>query len=219
MKVMVTKFFKRLGGNLRACFFAGILVIMPISLTIWIFTWIFNNVDGFLSPYIEQVFNRSLPGIGFAVTILIVYLAGVLGRNILGRRLIQYGERVLGRIPIAGYLYNGIRQIIQSFTAPDNTGFMQVVLVKFPHKDTHTIGFITNESPYESGRRLLNVFIPTSPNPTSGFLQIIDEEEVIRTNISVDDALKMVVSGGRISHREISERLGVGSEPRATTQR
>lgn len=84
---------------------------------------------------------------------------------------------------------------------------MQVVLIEFPRKGTRTLGFVTNESSDESGRKLLNIFVPTAPNPTSGFLQIIEESEVIRTDISVDDALKMVVSGGRISPKEVQDRL------------
>ena len=88
---------------------------------------------------------------------------------------------------------------------------MQVVLVEFPRKGTRTIGFITNESYDKSGERLLNIFIPTSPNPTSGFLQIMREGEIIRTNISVDDALKMVVSAGRVSLEEVSDKLSMKS--------
>ena len=143
---------------------------------------------------------------------VLIYLVGVIASNVIGRRLIGYGETALGRVPLARYLYNGIRQILQSFSAPGDTGFMQVVLAEFPRKGTRTIAFITNEVSAESGRKLLNVFIPTAPNPTSGFLQILREEEIIRTDISVDAALKMVVSGGRMSPPEVGDKLFVGEE-------
>ena len=110
---------------------------------------------------------------------------------------------------MARQLYNGIKQILESFSAPGKTGFMNVVLVEFPRKGMRTIGFITNESYDKSGERLLNIFIPTAPNPTSGFLQIAREDEIIRTNISVEEALRMVVSAGRISIKEIGDTLSM----------
>lgn len=111
------------------------------------------------------------------------------------------------RVPVARHVYTGIRQILRSFSEPHKTGFMQVVLIEFPRRGTRTLGFITNEETDETGKKLINVFIPTSPNPTSGFLQIVEEDEIIRTSLSVDDALRMVVSGGRVSPKEVQEKL------------
>jgi uncharacterized membrane protein len=207
MKGKVNAALRWVGRKLRAYFFAGILVTVPLGLTIWILLWIFNGVDGFLQPIVERIFGHHIPGVGFGVTVVLIFIAGVIVSNVLGRRLLRYFESVLMRLPIARYLYNGIRQIMQAFAAPDKTGFMQVVLVEFPRKGIRTLGFITNETPDESGKKLLNIFIPTSPNPTSGYMQIIEEDQVIRTNLSVDEALRMVVSGGRVSPREVSEKL------------
>ena len=203
---------RRIGRKLRGHFIAGILITVPIGLTIWAFYWAFNEIDGWLQPIIERIFGDTIPGVGFGVTVIVIYLVGVIASNVIGRRLIGYGETAIGRIPIARYLYNGARQILQSFSAPEATGFMQVVLAEFPRKGTRTIGFITNEVSDESGHKLLNVFIPTAPNPTSGFLQILREEEIIRTDISVDAALKMVVSGGRMSPEEVKEKLLIVEE-------
>ena len=193
--------------KLRTHFFAGILITVPLGLTIWILVQIFTWIDGFLQPAIKPIFGHEIPGIGFGITIVLIYLVGVIASNVLGRRLLRYGESLLRRVPIFRQLYAAIRQILQSFSEPGKTGFMQVVLIEFPRKGTRTLGFVTNEASDESGRKLLNVFIPTAPNPTSGFLQIIEEGEVIRTDMSVDDALKMVVSGGRISPKEVQDRL------------
>jgi uncharacterized membrane protein len=197
------------GRKLRAYFLAGILVTVPLGLTIWILLWIFNGIDSFLQPIVERITGDAIPGVGFGVTVLLIFIAGVIASNMLGRRFLRYGESWLNRLPLARYLYNGIRQIMQAFAAPDKTGFMEVVLVEFPRKGTRTLGFITNETSDESGRKLLNIFIPTSPNPTSGFLQIIEEDQIIRTNLTVDEALRMVVSGGRVSPREVSDKLFV----------
>ena len=193
--------------KLRTHFFAGILITVPVGLTVWILYQIFTWIDGFLQPAIKPIFGHEIPGIGFGITIVLIYLIGVIASNVLGRRLLHYGESLLRRVPIFWQLYTAIRQILQSFSEPGKTGFMQVVLIEFPRRGTRTLGFVTNESSDESGRKLLNVFIPTAPNPTSGFLQIVEEGEVIRTDMSVDDALKMVVSGGRISPKEVQDKL------------
>jgi uncharacterized membrane protein len=205
-------FIRRVGRKLRGHFFAGVLITFPLGLTVWAFVWAFNEIDGWLQPIIERVFGYTIPGVGFGIMLVVIYLVGVIASNVFGRKLIGYGESALGRIPVARYLYNGTRQILQSFSAPADTGFMQVVLAEFPRKGTRTIGFITNEVSDESGRKLLNVFIPTAPNPTSGFLQILREEEIIRTDISVDAALKMVVSGGRMSPQEVQDKLLAAEE-------
>jgi len=209
-------FIKLVGRKLRGHFLAGVLITFPLGLTVWAFVWAFNEIDGWLQPIVERIFERELPGVGFGITLVVIYLVGVIASNVFGRKLIGYGESALGRIPVARYLYNGTRQILQSFSAPDATGFMQVVLAEFPRKGTRTIGFITNEVSDESGRKLLNVFIPTAPNPTSGFLQILREEEIIRPDISVDAALKMVVSGGRMSPEEVQDKLLAAEEERPT---
>jgi len=196
------------GRKLRAHFIAGILITVPLGLTVWIFHWIFTGVDGFLQRIaISPIFGREIPGVGFAVTVVLIYLVGVIASNVLGRRLLRYGESVLERVPVARHFYTGIRQIVQGFSEPRKTGFMQVVLIEFPRRGTRTIGFITNEESDDTGKKLMNVFIPTSPNPTSGFLQIVEEDEIIRTNLSVDAALRMVVSGGRVSPKEVQEKL------------
>lgn len=197
-----------LGRKMRGHFLAGILVILPIGITIWILYQGFYWIDNFLQDaVIERVFGHPIPGVGFAVTVVLIYVVGVIASNVIGRRMIRYGESLLAKVPIARLLYTGIKQILESFSQPRQTGFMQVVLVEFPRRGTRTIGFITNEQSDESGKKLLNVFIPTSPNPTSGFLQILEEDQVIRTTISVDAAIKMVVSGGRMSPKEVSDKL------------
>ncbi len=195
--------------KLRTYFIAGILVVVPIGVTIWILVLFFNWIDGFLQPLITQIFGRPILGVGFGITLVLIFLIGFIVSNFVGKRLVRYGESLLARVPLAWQLYNGIKQIMESFSAPGKTGFMQVVLVEFPRKGMRTIGFITNESYDKSGEKLLNIFIPTAPNPTSGFLQIAREEEIIRTNISVEEAIRMVVSAGRVSIKEVGDKLSM----------
>lgn len=207
MKHIQRAFWGRLGKKLRRQFLTGILIVVPIGATILILVWIFTAIDSILQPAIRTVWGYTIPGVGFGITIVLIYLVGIIASNVGGRRLIHYGESLLAKVPVFRPVYSGIKQILESFSAPGKTGFLQVVLVEFPRKGMRTIGFVTNESSNESGEKLLNIFVPTSPNPTSGFLQIAREGEVIRINISVDDALKMVVSGGKMSPKEVSDRL------------
>ncbi len=198
---------RRLLRKLRNQFLTGIFVTVPIGIVILILVWLFVSIDNILEPVVKAIFGHKIPGVGFAFTLLLIYLIGLFASNFIGKRLIIYSEAVLSKVPVVGQLYSGIKQILESFRGSRNSGFMRVVLVEFPRKGMRTIGFITNESTDSSGRKLLNVFIPTAPNPTSGFLQIAREEDVIRTDIPVDDALKMVISAGKISPKEIDDKL------------
>ncbi|MDP2918786.1 MAG: DUF502 domain-containing protein [Dehalococcoidia bacterium] len=197
----------------RTIFIAGLLVTVPIGLTIWIFYWLFTNIDGWLQPLIQQVFGRPIQGVGFGIIIVLIFIVGAIMTNVVGRRIVRWSERMLGRVPIARRLYVALKEVAQSFSNPEATGFMHVVLVEFPAKGMKTIGFVTNETTDEDGRKVINVFIPTSPNPTTGFLEIVREEDIIRTSITVEDALKMVVSAGRMSPKNLGENITAGKKP------
>ena len=196
-----------LGKKLRGHFLTGVLVVVPIGATILILVWLFTTIDNILQPAIQLILGHPVPGVGFGITIVLIYLIGIIASNIVGKKLIHYGESALPWMPGIRQLYNGIKQILESFSAPGRAGFMQVVLIEFPRKGIWTVGFITNESSAQSGEKQLNIFIPTSPNPTSGFLQIAREDEVIRTDIPIEHALRMIVSAGRVSPQGISDKL------------
>jgi uncharacterized membrane protein len=193
--------------KLRTQFGAGFLVVIPLGASILILVWLFTSIDNILQPAVRAIWHRNIPGVGFGATIVLIYLAGVVAKNVVGKRLIVYGDSLLARVPVFRQLYFGIKQILASFANPNKTGFMQVVLVAFPREGMRAIGFVTNEVTDTSGEKLLSVLIPTAPNPTSGFLQLLREEDIIRTDISVDDALKMVVSAGRMTPPEIQARM------------
>jgi uncharacterized membrane protein len=202
---------KQIGRRLRIQFGAGILVVVPIIIAILILVWLFNYIDNIAQPVAESLLGRTIPGLGLGILVLLIYLTGVVATSLIGNRLIRYGESLLARVPLFRYLYTGIKQILQSFASPREGGFLQVVLVEFPKKGMRAIGFVTSESRVESGEKLFSVFIPTSPNPTSGYLEIVRENDVIKTNISIDDALKMVLSAGKVSLQEVTDRLGAES--------
>jgi len=202
---------KQVGKKLRAQFITGILIIVPIGAAILILRWLFLTIDNILQPVAESLLGYTIPGLGVGILVVLIYLAGLVATNVIGRRLIGYGEALLARVPLFRYLYTGIKQILQNFASPREGGFLQVVLVEFPKKGMRAIGFVTSESRVESGEKLFSVFIPTSPNPTSGYLEIVRENDIIKTDISIDDALKMVLSAGKVSLQEVTDRLSAES--------
>jgi uncharacterized membrane protein len=191
-----------LGRILWKQFLMGIVIVVPIGATVLILVWIFNAIDGILEPVIKGIWGRPVAGVGFGITIVVIFLAGLITNNIIGKRLITYAESFLSRVPLVWQLYNGIKQILESFSRPSKAGYMEVVLIEFPRVGMKAIGFVTNETSDESGKKLFHIFVPTSPNPTSGFLQIVEEDKITHTKMSVDDALKVVVSAGRMSPGE-----------------
>ncbi len=211
MKYSLRAFLGWLSKKLGRQFGIGIITVMPIVATILILVWIFAAIDNILQPVIRSIWGHAVTGVGFGVAIVLIYLAGVIASNVVGKRLIRYSESALPWMPVVRQLYTGIKEILESFSASRGAGFMQVVLTEFPRKGMRVIGFVTNELRDESGKKLLTVFIPTSPNPTGGFLQIVGEDEIVQTDISIENALKMVVSAGRVSPNVIRDKLSVDS--------
>ncbi len=198
-----------IGKKLKRQFRTGIIVTLPIGVTVLLLVWIFTSIDNILQPLVSSILGHTIPGLGFVIMIVLVYLVGVMASNIGTRRLVGYGQSLLGRIPIVRPIYSSIKQIADSFSASSKAGFKQVVITEFLMKGTRTIGFVTNESLDKAGEKLLYLFIPTAPNPMSGFLQIVREENVIYVDTSVDDALKMIVSTGKVLPEEIRDKLSV----------
>ena len=197
----------KVGKKLREYFFLGILVVMPIAVAILILVWIVTSIDNILQPVITSIMGNSIPGLGFIIMIIVFFLAGAMTSIIGGKRLINIGGILLGRIPVFSPIYTTIKKIFDIFSTNGKDGLRQVVLVEFPMKGTRTLGFVTNESLNSTGEKLLHVYVPTVPNPTSGFLQIMKEENVTPTNLSIDDALKMILSAGKELPPEISRML------------
>jgi uncharacterized membrane protein len=192
---------------LQQTFLAGIIVVVPIGITVWILIWIFNSIDNILRPLILRIFGINIPGIGFGVTIILIFIIGAIMSNMIGKTVVRWGENMLGKVPVAKHLYLGIKEVFQGFSDYGSTAFLQVVLVEFPAKGMRTIGFITNEETDADNHKVISVFIPTAPNPTTGFVEILREEDIIRTSIPVEDAVKMVVSGGRMAPKDLKDAM------------
>ena len=202
MEVETTKkhdsFGNRLGKKLAGKLGIGIITIVPAVATAWILYHIFIFIDDFLQPFIRLAVGHTIPGAGFAISVVLIFIIGVIASNVIGKRLIQYAESILPGMPIVRQLYNAIKQFMESFNPSKDNPRMQPVFVDFPRKGMKALGFLTSELRDDSGKNMLTIFIPHTPNPTSGFMVIVEESEVVRTNISLENALKMVVSAGKV---------------------
>ena len=187
--------------NLRDNFLAGMLVVIPATLAILVLVWLFVNIDNILQPIIEDITGREIVGLGFVIAAVLIYLVGLMTRNIVGNRLVRFGESIMARIPLARQIYQGSKQVIVglSGTGMGKAAFRDVVLIEFPRPGMKTIGFVTNEIKNKQGAPMLNVYIPTAPVPSSGYFEIVSKDKVIATNISVDQAMQMVISSGMVS--------------------
>lgn len=194
--------------NARRNFVTGLLVTVPAALVVLALLWFFNTVDNILQPIIRAIFGQPITGLGFIVTIVLIYLAGILASNIVGKRLIQFAEAIVERLPVFKQIYNAAKQAMTSLSGLNKTrvAFREVVMVEFPRRGMWTVAFITNELHDSTGNKLISIYVPTAPVPTSGYFALVAEEEIRRTDISVDAAMKMVISSGIASPEEI----GVG---------
>ncbi len=188
-------------------FFTGLLTVIPLAATILILKYVFDTVDSILEPVVQLLFGREIIGVGFAATIILIYIAGVVASNIFGKRLIRWAESLLGKIPVIKQLYGGIRDIMDSLHNVGQAPFLQVVLVEWPKPGMKTVAFVTKEITDRNGKKLLSILIPTVPNPVGGFLEILPEEDVVHTDISVNDALKLMLSMGKVMPQAIENKL------------
>jgi uncharacterized membrane protein len=209
---------RKLPRMLRNYFLTGLLVLLPIYATVWILVWLIGAIDGTLQPIFYLIWGRTLPGLGFLVVLALIVIIGGVASKVAGRKLLGYLESLILKVPVIRILYQGIKQIMDSFTDSGRNGFTDVVLLEFPRQGMRTIGLVTNKTTDINGENMLNVFIPTAPNPTSGFLQIVSEKDVVPVNMSIDDALKMVISAGKVNAADFEKILAVEKQPTKQAQ-
>ncbi|MEM7171462.1 MAG: DUF502 domain-containing protein [Pseudomonadota bacterium] len=199
----------RFVARIRNYLFTGTLVTAPISITIWLAWEFISLVDRNVTPLIPVRWNPEtylpfgLPGLGMVIAVLLLTLIGFFTAGILGRSLVKAGERLLDRLPVIRGVYSAVKQIIETVFKNQSQAFREVVLIQYPRQESWAIGFITGTATDQIQKRTpaqsLNIFLPTTPNPTSGFLLFIPETEVRRLSMTVEEGLKMVISGGIVT--------------------
>ena len=194
--------------KIRSWFITGILVLTPIILTVYVAWTFITFVDNLVVPIVPIDYRPSnylpfsIPGLGLIIVFIFTTLVGSLATGLFGRTLIRIWEYILNRMPVVRSVYSAIKQILETVMAAQSDAFRQAVLVQYPRKDIWAIGFVTGSTKGEVGKnvseKMINVFMPTTPNPTSGFLLFFPEKDLIYLKMSVEDALKLVVSGGMV---------------------
>ena len=193
------------GLHVRATFVAGFLIALPVVATYLILRVLFDTLDPLLKDVLEEVLPRYTPGMGIIALLILLYLIGLVATHVMGRRLIGLGHGALDLIPVVSSVYRTARQATAVLSAVNNPNdsFSGVVLVDFPGYGLKSIGLITSRIQDQDGTPLLAVYMPTSPFPTSGFLVLLREEQVTPTDMSVDEAMKAVVTAGIMIPRNI----------------
>lgn len=196
-------------ARLRTYFFAGILVTAPIAITTYLAWLLVSFIDDRVNAVLPPRFNPetylpfSVPGIGVVVIVLVLILIGAVTAGYLGRVLIRTAEGMVGRIPAVRSVYGAIKQILETVLANQSSAFREVVLVEYPRKGLWAIGFITGTTEGEvqelTADEVINVFLPTTPNPTSGFLLFVPRGDLVPLDMSVEEGIKMVISGGIVT--------------------
>ena len=186
--------------DIRETFLTGLLVTIPLLITAYSVLWILNKVDSIFRKPIEELLGFTVYGLGIAITVGIILLAGVIATNYTEHKLFGTTEYFLKKIPVVRSIYFPVKQLTQTIYGSANTAFRKVVLIEYPKSDIYTIGFITStgikDVENKVGKATTCVFIPTTPNPTSGMFIIVPEKNVIALDMCVEDAIKLVVSGG-----------------------
>ena len=220
-----------LGRHLRKKFLTGMVVLLPLFITLWLLSALFNLVDGTITPWVRriltlwgvesfahpEVIEYLIPLIGVIVTVGLIYLTGVLSTNVFGVRILEAFDRLMLRIPGVRTVYGGSRQLMEALSPKGKRSFSEVVLVEYPRSGCYTMGFVTREAvpPLVPGQNeaLAAVFLPTTPNPTSGWIVLVPHRELVRLPLTVEEGVKMVVSGGIVMPEswEVEHKLAPSS--------
>lgn len=201
--------FKR---RLRNIFITGLLITVPIAFTYFILNFLFTKLDNLLSPAVTKILiyygaplseGFRIPGLGVTLTVLIIFLVGVFTTNIFGKKLLTLGEKIVAKIPIVRNIYTGTKQVVTTIAQADTDAFREVVLIEFPRKGLYAVAFVTTPAKGEirslTGDDFITVFVPTTPNPTSGFLIFTSRTKVTKLSMTIEEGIKLVISGGIVT--------------------
>ncbi|MYN20861.1 DUF502 domain-containing protein [Rugamonas sp. FT107W] len=195
---------------MRKYFITGLLVLVPLAITAWVLNLIIGTMDQSLllipkdhRPDMKQLIGVDLPGLGALLTILIVFLTGLLTNNLVGNYVVKLWEKLLTRIPVVSSLYSSVKQVSDTLFSSSGNAFRKAVLIPYPHQNSYTIAFLTGTPGGDVKNHLVgdyvSVYIPTTPNPTSGFFLMMARKDVVELDMSVDAALKYIVSMGVVA--------------------
>jgi len=185
-------------SHFRRIILTGLFTIAPVALTVYFLKVIFVFLDNLSSPIFKRM-EIYIPGMGIALTLLLVYFLGLFVTNILGKRFLNWLETLFNNIPLVNTIYTTIKQITQAFSGTTGKNFQSVVYIQYPRENLWTLAFVTGDSENENSVEFYHLFVPTTPNPTSGVFIMLPKSDAIETNLNVEEALKSVISGGMLA--------------------
>ena len=202
-------------AQIRRYFVAGILTILPLALSVYILLVLFRIVDGILGRYLNVYLKNSLgfyiPGLGLILFIAIIFLSGILSIHFFGAGLHLFLGRALARFPLLKYIYPSVKKVFEFVFSDSKLGFKKVVLVQYPSKGIWSMGFIANdgyaEAEEKTGKKFFNVYVPSVPNPTTGFFFLVPKDEVIMLDIGIKEAMRLVMSGGLLNPADFIKEI------------
>jgi uncharacterized membrane protein len=189
-------------------FITGLLIWIPLTITFMVLAWIINTLDQILlwlpsGSQPRDVIGFNIPGIGVLASLLIVFLTGLVAANVLGQKVVQLWEGILARIPVVKSIYYSVKQVSDTLFSSSGQAFRKALLVQYPRQGSWTIAFLTGKPGGDAAKHLegdfVSIYVPTTPNPTSGFFLMMPKEDVIELDMSVDEALKYIISMGVVS--------------------
>ena len=185
----------------RSKLFAGLATLLPLYLTFIVIKFLFTKLEEMSGPILKKI-NLDIPGLGIILTVLLVYILGLLVTNFLGKKIFDIGQRLVKKVPIVNMIYTTLKQITDTFTKGSMDAFKGAVYIEYPRKGLWTMAFISGESISKDGVSFYHLFVPTTPNPTSGFFLMIPQSDTIKSGMSVENGLKTIISGGLLAPKK-----------------
>ncbi len=195
---------KKIGKKIRNMFLTGLVIIGPLGFTVIVLKWIFNFFDGILRPYLKEHLTWYFPGLGIILTIVVVYAIGLFGSNLIGRKVLKLVEKLLFRLPIVKVVYSTTKGIFQAFSFQGKGSFKKVVFIQYPRIGLWTLVLVTGVTTGNDGQEYYSIFMPSTPNPTTGYVLFVKKSEVRDSNLTVEAGLKLLISGGMVLPDEIN---------------
>ncbi|MDD5291838.1 MAG: DUF502 domain-containing protein [Candidatus Omnitrophica bacterium] len=193
--------------RVRKYIITGSLIVLPIVISVFLFLWLFKFLDGILGRYINNYlmnnYGYAIPGLGIILAFVLIFFVGFSVTHLVNKKVLLFFENWFIRFPVIKQIYPAVKQIVHFLFTDPKANFRKTVLVEFPRKGIYSIGFVTNNScahfNEKAGREMVNIFLPIAPSPLSGYLIFVPKDEIIAVDISVEDALKMIISGGLLN--------------------
>ena len=202
---------ERVQSWFKVRFITGFFVTVPVVVTAWVLWLFYSEIDGFLSPVYEQVLGRHIPALGFLTAVVIIFLIGVIATNVVGRRVLQWGEGLLFRVPIVRRVYPAVKELVDAFSPARRSGFREFVIIEHPREGSYTYGFLTSAVRVEGTKpeSLVTVYVPTN-HLYLGDIILVSRDAVIPTGLSIEEGIRIILPAGTAAPRRIR---GQGADP------